>query len=269
MKRFGIIFLTLFTTMVATAQVDPTAVVTLEVECDSWVEMTAIPVKDYVFTHWSDGSTDSIHNVQVNSDTVFIAYFHDRCGDYAELPLVNRYDWILMVNVKWLVQEKGYAMSPNIVHWYRVVGEVDKLEDPDPTDPKDFYIGEGYSFTLDKNLQQTGIYYGTIDFVPDSTKFCSGLSRTELAYFVAPPAPREVRLMPNTTTPNGTMHLVGLNPEIETHIRVYSVTGKLLKEATSMGAEEYLLSAYPMTGVFEVQVLSDEDNLVLRYLVKQ
>jgi len=264
MKRFGIIFLALFTTMVATAQV-----ITMEVECGSWVEMSATPVKDFVFTHWSDGSTDSIREVQVNEDAVYIAYFHDRCGDYAELPLVNRYDWILMVNVKWLVQDMGYEMSPSIVHWYRVVGEVDKLEDPNPLDPPDFYIGEGYSFTLDKNLQQTGIYYGTIDFVPDSTKFCSSLSRTELAYFVAPEPTREVRLMPNTTTPNGTMYLTGLNPDIETSIRIYSVTGKLLKEATTIGAEEYLLTAYPVTGVFEVQVLSDEDNLVLRYLVKQ
>jgi len=269
MKRLGIIFLALITTMVTTAQVHPTGVVTMEVECDSWVEMSASPVKDYVFTHWSDGSTDSIREVQVSSDTVFIAYFHDKCGDYAELPLVNRYDWILMVNVKWLVQVMHYEMSANIVHWYRVVGEVDKLEDPNPNDPPDFYIGEGYSFTLDKNLQQTGIYYGTIDFVPDSTKFCSGLSRTELAYFVAPEPTREVRLMPNATTPGGTMYLTGLNPDIETSIRIYSITGKLLKEATTIGAEEYLLTAYPVTGVFEVQVLSDEDNLVLRYLVKQ
>ncbi len=264
MKRIGLILTTLLTAMVSTAQV-----LTMEVECNSWIEISATPMQNFVFTHWSDGSTEPVRQIQVNEDAVYIAYFHDKCGDYAELPLVNRYDWILMVNVKWLVQDMGYEMSPNIVHWYRVVGEVDKLEDPDPLDPKDYYLGEGYSFTLDKNLQQTGIYYGVIDFVPSTTAFCTGLSRTELAYFVAPPAPREVRLLPNTTTPNGTMHLAGLNPDIETHIRIYSVTGKLLKEATTIGAEEYLLTAYPMTGVFEVQVLSDEDDLVLRYLVKQ
>ncbi|MCQ2342487.1 MAG: T9SS type A sorting domain-containing protein [Paludibacteraceae bacterium] len=264
MKRIYFIIFSLLTAMVATAQV-----VTMEVECGDWIEISAKTIPNYIFTHWSDGSTDSVRQIQVNEDAVYIAYFHAKCGDYAELPLVNRYDWILMVNVKWLVQERGFVMAPELVHWYRVIGEVDKIEDPDLSDPRDYYLGEGYSFTLDENLRETGVYYATIEQNSDSTLFCSGLSRTELAYFVAPPRPRELRLLPNVATPNGTIRLLGLNPDIQTNIRIYSVTGQLLNESTTIGAEEYLITTYPNTGVYEVQILSDEDHAVLRYLVRQ
>jgi len=240
------------------------------VPCGDEIDIYAQPLEGYHFTRWSDGSTEAARTIKVYGDATYVAYFAPNCGDYAALPLVNRYDWILMLNVKKIITEMHYTISPDRVHWYRVVGNVDSLDDPDSYDPKDTYLGDGYSFTLDKNLQQTGIYYALVDLVEEEGLECHGLSRTELVSFInSQPPVREVRLLPNTTTPNGTMHLVGLNPEIETHIRVYSVTGKLLKEATSMGAEEYLLSAYPMTGVFEVQVLSDEDNLVLRYLVRK
>ena len=99
---------------------------------------------------------------------------------------------------------------------------------------------------------------------------CSGLWRTEVISFVSADAPaRKVQLLPNITIPNGTMKLVGLNPEIQTEVRIYSVTGKLIQSIGITGTEEYLLTACPVTGVFEVQVLSNEDNIVLRYLVKQ
>ncbi|MCQ2311329.1 MAG: hypothetical protein MJZ64_06245 [Paludibacteraceae bacterium] len=265
MKRICLIFFTLFTTMVITAQV-----ITMEVECGDWIEISAKPIPNFIFTHWSDGSTDSVRQVQVNEDAVYIAYFHDRCGDYAELPLVNRYDWILMLNVRQIIQDMHYDISPERVRWYRVVGNVDSLENPDTSDPQDAYLGEGYSFTLDKNLQQTGIYYALVDIKTDNELYCHGLSRTELISFISNEKPgRVVRLIPNVASPRGTMSLVGLNPDIQTEIRVFSVTGQLLSEHVTCGAEEYLLTAYPCTGVYEVQVLSDEDKEVLRYLVRQ
>lgn len=264
MKRITLTILTLFSALVMSAQ-DFTKVV----ECGTWVTFYALPFDQFIFSHWSDGSTDSVRTIEVTEDMTFVAYFRDKCGDYAELPLVNRYDWILMLNVRKIVEEMHYDISPERVRWYRAVGKVDSLDNPDENDPEDAYLGEGYSFTLDKNLQQTGIYYALVELNSDSNLYCSGLARSELASFVAPEPTRQVRLLPNTATPNGTMYLVGLNPDITTEIRIYSATGKLLANTSTIGVEKYLLTAYPVTGVYEVQVLSNEDNLVLRYLVKQ
>ncbi len=247
---------------------------TTKVSCGSVIEVIATPLPGYHFTHWSDGNTDLARFVEIYSDTTLIAYFAPACGDYAALPLVNRYDWILMLHVR-AVSEMGYTLSPDRVKWYRVVGNPDSVDEldkgtRDTADPPDAYIGSGYSFTLDENLQNSGVYYAVVDLLAQDGLECSGLSKTELVSFVSTKQPsREIRLLPNYTTPNGTMHLVGLNPDLNSEIRVYSVTGKLLMMTTTMGVEEYLLTAFPNTGVYEVQVLSDEDNTILRYLVRQ
>lgn len=240
-----------------------------EVSCGSVIQISATPLSGYRFARWSDGSIDSVRFVEIYSDTILIAYFAPNCGDYAALPLVNRYDWILMLHVK-AITEMGYTLSPDRVMWYRVVGDPDSVDDTETSDSPDAYIGSGYSFTLDENLQNSGVYYAVVDLMADDGLECYGLSRTEMISFISTKQPaRELKLLPNHTIPNGTMRLVGLNPDISTTIRVYSVTGKLLLETSTLGVEEYLLTAFPNTGVYEVQVLSSEDNMVLRYLVRQ
>lgn len=240
------------------------------VECGTWVKFSAASLPDFHFSRWNDGCRDSVRSVQVNEDVTYTAYFSPMCGDYAALPIVNRYDWVLLVDVRKIVQEMKYTMSPERVHWYRVVGNVDLIEFPDEADPKDAYLGEGYSWTLNKNLYNSGIYYALVDLLEQDGMTCSGLSRTELVSFQAPEASqRQLRLLPNVAIPNSSIRLVGLNPNIQSNIRVYSVTGQLLDEFTSIGLEECILKTYPRTGVYEVQVLSDEDQKVLRYIVRQ
>jgi len=243
---------------------------TKEVTCGSRVSFKAEAFDGFVFATWSDGVREPSRTIEVFSDTTIIAIFQDKCGDFADLPLVNRYDWILMLNVKKIYTEMHYTLTSDRVRWYRVVGQPDQLEYPIEGDPEDYYLGEGFSFTLDQNLERSGTYYAWVDLNLPQGAQCSGLWRTQLISFVsASSAAREVKLLPNATHPNGIMQLVGLNPDILTDIRIYSVTGQLLMQTSTIGAENYLLHAYPATGVFEVQVLSEQDNVVLRYLVKQ
>ncbi|MCQ2348371.1 MAG: hypothetical protein MJZ65_04195 [Paludibacteraceae bacterium] len=266
MRRYSLIIVFLLTIAVTSAKE-----VTRVVECGDKITLNAQPINGFHFVRWNDESEDSLRTIEVYQNAIFTAFFAPNCGDYAALPLVNRYDWILMLHVRKIVEEMHYTLSPDRVRWYRVVGDPDSVDDLDSTDdPKDTYLGEGYSFTLDKNLQQTGVYYAVVDLMEDDGLECYGLSRTELISFVRTDTPqREIRLLPNTIHPGGILHLVGLNPDISTTIRIYSVTGQLLMDYCTIGAEEYLLTAYPNTGIYEVQVLSDEDNIVLRYLVHQ
>ncbi|MCQ2342484.1 MAG: hypothetical protein MJZ75_03195 [Paludibacteraceae bacterium] len=265
MKRYFLSILALLFVWVSSAQD-----FTKQVACGTWINFTAQPFDGYVFAGWSDGSTERARSVEVVSDTVITAIFHDKCGDFADLPLVNRYDWILMLNVKKITTEMNYTLSPERVHWYRVEGKPDNLEFPVENDPEDIYLGDGYSFTLDQNMHNAGTFYAWVDLLLPEGVTCSGLWRTEVVSFVtANTHAREIHLSPNHTNINGTLHLTGLNPNILTYIRTYSVTGQMLTETNTIGVEEYLLHAYPASGVFEVQVLSEEDNVVLRYLVKQ
>ncbi len=264
--------------------------------CGDTVVLTATPDKGYHFSHWSDGDTSATRRIIVDGSTTYTAYFEPNCGDYAELPLVNKYDWVLMLNLRLLRDTMGYTLYPEGVKWYRVVGEVDKIRDPndpdppgDPpntSDPPDTYLGSGYSFTLDKNLQLTGDYYAVVDLIGGEGTLCSGLSRTQVISFMSPsdiknespppntdnesPPPNEtkIRLIPTIAHPQEIMRIVGLDPNIQTHIRVYTVVGQLLVEDTTIDKEEYLLTAYPGTGVFEVVVMTNDDYVVLKYLVR-
>lgn len=265
MRRIGFLIVFLLTIAVTSANE-----VTRIVECGDQITISAHPIHGYHFLRWDDGSTDSLRTIEIYQEATYTAFFAPNCGDYAALPIVSRYDWILMLNVRQIVQDMHYTLSPDRVRWYRVVGNPDSVDDIDTTDPKDTYLGEGYSFTLDKNLQQTGIYYGVVDLIEEEGLECHGLSRTELISFLSTePLQRQVRMLPNATHPGGSLHLVGLNPNLSTIIRIYSITGQLLMDHYTTGTEEYLLTAYPNTGVYEVQVLSEEDNVVLRYLVRQ
>ncbi|MCQ2348374.1 MAG: hypothetical protein MJZ65_04210 [Paludibacteraceae bacterium] len=266
MKRVTLSIIALLTAWI----VCPAQDFTKQVVCGTWVNFSAQPFDDFIFAQWSDGSTELSRSIEVVSDTVITAIFHDKCGDFANLPLVNRYDWILMLNVRKITTEMNYTLAPERVHWYRVVGDPDNLEFPIANDPEDTYLGDGYSFTLEQNLQNAGTFYAWVDLLQPEGVNCSGMWRTEVISFYSPSSPaREIGLSPNVTTINGTIHLTGLNPNILTHLRIYSITGQMLMQTNTIGVEDYLLHTYPATGLFEVQILSEEDNVVLHYLIKQ
>lgn len=76
-----------------------------------------------------------------------------------------------------------------------------------------------------------------------------------------------VTLLPNVVTLGGTMTLKGLNEDEQTIIRVYSSTGHLMAQYTSVGEAKYILDAAGVSGCYFVHVSSPSVESILRYVV--
>ena len=74
-------------------------------------------------------------------------------------------------------------------------------------------------------------------------------------------------LLPNVVTLGGTMTLKGLNEDEQTIIRVYSSTGHLMAQYTSVGEAKYILDAAGVSGCYFVHVSSPSVESILRYVV--
>ena len=265
MRQALSIFLLLMA-LVASAQ---QAEVTKTVECGTWVTIKAASIEGYKFDAWTDGNIEPIRRIQVNEDATYIALFTSICGDLADLPVVVRYDWLFMLNVK-ECRLSGYTVAPDYVTWYRVVGEPDDLGVA-RSEWDDEVVGRGYSLSLDKNFEGTGDYYCTLDVDsgPAST-YCNGKLRSRIISYSTPTSPsqRVIRLLPNVADKGQTVRVVGLDPNSEAAIRVYSVTGQLLGTYASAQEEIFLLDAMRVTGCYEVVVQENGEQTVLRYLVR-
>ena len=65
------------------------------------------------------------------------------------------------------------------------------------------------------------------------------------------------------------MQLRGLNPDEETHIRIYSSTGQLIADYLSSGTDTYPIEAAYAAGCYQVQVVSPTLSQTLRYIVQK
>ena len=160
------------------------------VPCGATVRLRATSPAGWHFDHWSDGSTDSVHLVEVHSDLHLIAYFAASCEDFS-LPAVALYDRLIMLDMR-SIQALGYFFEPDQVTWYRVQGQPDPLEDDADaasSDPPDEEVGKGYYLTLDQNLVGTGNYYAVVDMSVDATGLLCPMMRSLLVSFSAPDNP--------------------------------------------------------------------------------
>ena len=141
--------------------------------------MTATPLDGYRFLEWSDGDSRSEREVQVNGDEHFIAYFTPRCGDYAAWPVVEVYDWVIMLNIT-EINAMGFYPSPLSTRWYRVVGEIDEV---DSSYPDDELVATGFYLTIDQNLNGTGDYYADCTISDSWATSCSGIMRSVVIHY--------------------------------------------------------------------------------------
>jgi len=232
-------------------------------ECGKWIEMTASPLPNYHFDSWSDGSKDSVRLVEITGESVYIAFFAPNCGDYAAVPIKAMYDWLLMLNVNEL-NRKGYYFSENNVAWYRVVGEVDSIDQP-ANKQDDELVCHGYYLTIDQNLRGTGDYYAVID-VSTSKAMCTGKMRSVIVHY-ATPSQRSVSLMPSSAKIGQSVRLCGLDVTEPTCIRVYDAAGRLLSEQQTIGQPHVDLQAATVPGCYCVRVESATVKTSLRYIV--
>ena len=234
------------------------------IECGTWLELSAHAQEDYHFVEWSDGNTDSLRQIEVTGDATYIAYFAANCAEWANWPVVALYDWLLMLNIK-EINARGYYFNPQDVTWYRVVGEPDL-----PTDDSkdDEYVCSGYYLTLAQNLRGTGDYYAMVDVsVNASAQLCTDVMRSVLIHYAGTPGQQQLCLLPNATSLGGQIKLVGLDPTEQATICVYSSTGQLLDNLTTIGEPYYMLRAASISGCYYVHVCSPTIDTVLKYIV--
>ncbi len=235
-------------------------------ECGSWLQLSATPFTDFHFVKWSDGNTDSIRQIQVNEDAVYIAYFASNCVDLINLPVVALYDWLLMLNVK-AINDAGYYISPTNVNWYKVVGNPDNVRENFPVD--DQWVGLGFYYTIAQNLRGTGNYYAVVDmFSTEQGLICNEIMQSDIIqYAMTNNEPSQIRLTPSLARPRQTLTLIGLNPHEKSDIYIYSADGKLVAIHHSTDQETYQFAAEFVAGCYQVHVVSQSCNQVLRYLV--
>ena len=239
-----------------------------EVACGTWLQLRAVPVEDWHFERWSDGNTDSVRLIEITSDTTLYAHFAPNCGDYAALPVISLYDWLLTLDVQ-TIQSKGYYFAENNVTWYRVRGVPDKLEAGASAD--DERMTTGYYLTIDKSFKGTGDYYAIVDVSGSpSGALCTGLMRSELVHYSSSDAPAKTPLLePSMVRPNEPQRLLQLDPEYPTTVTIYDISGHRLQTLTANGVERLSLQAAPVAGCYQVVVRNGEQKTVLRYIVIQ
>jgi hypothetical protein len=238
----------------------------VEVPCGTWIELRANPVEDWHFDHWSDGNTDAIRQLEVRSDTVLYAHFAPNCGDYAALPVIALYDWLLMLDVR-SINAKGYYFAEEAVTWYRVRGVPDKIDEDVGHD--DEMMTVGYSLTIDQSMVGTGDYYAIVDVSGSPAGvLCNGLMRSEMVHYAAsaPTAPVPI-LEPTYVRPREPQRLLHLDPELPTTVTVYDAAGRRIEMLTADNAERLAMQAAGVAGCYQVVVQNGDQRTVLRYIV--
>ncbi|MBO4690030.1 MAG: hypothetical protein J5621_04070, partial [Paludibacteraceae bacterium] len=233
----------------------------------TWIELRATAADDWHFEHWSDGDTHPVRAIEVTSDAQYIASFAPNCGDYASLPVVILYDWLMMLDLR-SIHAMGYTFGEEDITWYRVHGEPDRQGEGAGAD--DERLGTGSSFTIDQSLVNSGDYYATVD-VSNSPAgvLCTGMMRSQIVHYTSSGAAASPVLEPALVRPHQPQRVLLLNPDAPTTVRIYDISGHLLHTMAEDGAEWMSLQAEGVAGCYQVVVQNGDQRTVLRYIVVQ
>lgn len=241
----------------------------LEVPCGTWLTLRATAMEDWHFERWSDGNTDSVRVIEITSDTTLYAFFAANCEEYANLPVVALYDWLLMLDVR-AIQAKGYWFAEKDVGWYRVRGTPDPLTDNIGKD--DEFICRGYYLTLDKHLGGTGDYYAVVDVSSSpSGVLCTGQMRSLIVHYssASTAARRTPVLEPTVVRTNAQQRLLYLDDQSPTTVVIYDMSGRRVYSTEADRVDKLSLSAVNTAGCYQMVVTTGGEQYVLRYIVVQ
>ena len=175
------------------------------------------------------------------------------------IPASSKYNGsLLMLNLNAIREQFGWEVASEDVTWY-------KQKEATPNTAIDELVQQGgYYYTIGSAL--TGTYYAQIAHTATAADECSATLRTEVLTCTG--AKLAPQLLPSVARPQEKLHIVNLDPETETIIRVYSTSGELLGVYTSQASTEYVLEAANYTGYYMVEVETEAEKVTLRYIVK-
>ena len=249
------------------------------VNCGDWVTIKATPFEGYQFEHWSDDDLNAERTIQVFEDVTYIAYFSRKCEEYANWPVVALYDWLMMLNVKYINDSLGYYFGPEQVTWYQVVGEPDDLSKPDSWNDIPVINGS-YYLTLGQNLTGTGDYYALIDVSSNSSgHLCSGYMCSELIRYssssmstgdngVNAPS-RAPKLMPSVAKTGEVIRLTNLEVNELTDITIYDPNGRRVSMMQTEGEHTVVIDTDFMPGCYLVKVDSPSGHFSLKFILSR
>ena len=181
------------------------------------------------------------------------------------LRLVPKYgDRLLMIDRKEVNSIDGWNLDveadQDLVKWYRIEANGDTT-----------FLKTGYYLTNPdgsqngKYIQPGRTYFAKIE-IPIVGKNC-GLKAETNSYKVGNAAAAPA-LMPSLARPGENIHVINLNPEETTTIRVYTSEGLVQSTYTVNGEESFDIEAAKDHGFYLVELRSESNQSTLRYIVK-
>ena len=179
------------------------------------------------------------------------------------IDAVSKYgNRILLLNLNKIREILSFTPTPEQVSWYQVVGERDVYGEIGD----DQYLGYGLYYNKTDATPLEGQYYALIAFDAANEDGCSGVARTViLTCEVEDALPM---LVPNVARPNEALTLKNLDTNLVTEILVYTSSGELIATYTAEQAGEFIFNAAHVSGYYMVDVITDNNKVTLRYIVK-
>ena len=171
-------------------------------------------------------------------------------------PSVNKYDWLLMLNVN-EIKAQGYVFEEKDVTWYRIT---DTNENPQ-------VVGNGYSYTIDRSLLGTGSYYARIELPAQTNDVaCKCIYGTQTYSFDGDVTPTPM-LMPSIVGPREKVQVLNL-PMENAKIKVYDKVGKIYYIIESNGASKVDFISQDLPGQYLVEIKTPATQVTLKYVVR-
>ncbi|MEE0973717.1 MAG: T9SS type A sorting domain-containing protein, partial [Paludibacteraceae bacterium] len=171
-------------------------------------------------------------------------------------PSVNKYDWLLMLNVNELTAQ-GYEFNQQNVTWYKVA----------ENDAQDQAVGKGFSYTIDRSLAGTGNYYALIDLPLQTNNVgCKGIYSTPVYDFTGKTQQRAM-VVPSIVSPNSEVNVMNL-PNEAAEVKVYDQVGKLYYIIQTQGEAKVEFTSQELPGKYIVEIQTATEKYSLKYIVR-
>ncbi|MBR2167462.1 MAG: hypothetical protein IJ920_03935 [Paludibacteraceae bacterium] len=191
---------------------------------------------------------DSLYTV-AGCDSVFKLDLTLSYDQYIELPARAKYgNMIVLIDKHKIDSILDWEYTEEDVQWFKVGSETP--------------ICTGYYYATGKPI--TGSYYAVI-----SQADASGCARVATTVIVNCDAVTNApKLVPTLAKPAEQIRLENLDPDKATVVRVFTTEGRLLKQYDVTNQSTFLMPAQKESGFYMVEVLTEDNKLTLRYIVK-